>query len=313
MFDSLAAFKAVADASRLRMLQVLARTELAVTDLTQILRQSQPRVSRHLKVLTDAGLVERHKEGAWVYYRLAGQGRAAEVVRILVDLADSRDAEHLRDVERLQALLAHRSAIAEQFFARHATEWDHIRSLHVAEAEVEAAIVMALTRQPIQSLLDIGTGTGRMLELLAPYAARGIGIDNSREMLSIARAKLESHGLTQMQVRQGDMYDLSCEGTAYDTIIMHQVLHFADDPQAVISKAASVLAVGGQVLIADFAPHDKDFLREQQGHRRLGFSDAQMLDYMTRAGLRAQAAAHLTGGDLTVILWHGVKGETVHG
>lgn len=307
MFETLTAYKAIADSSRLRMMLLLARNELAVTDLTRILRQSQPRVSRHLKILTDAGLIERYKEGAWVFYRMAGKGRAASVASGLVEMASFDCLEHAKDVERLNEIIAVRAGEADIYFASHAAEWDHIRSLHISETEVEVAIVEALAKRPIGHFLDIGTGTGRVLEVMAPYVGRGVGIDISREMLGLARARLETRGFDHCQVRLGDMYDLPKDDDGFDTITLHQVLHFADDPQQVVAEASSVLRPEGQILVVDFAPHDKEFLRDEHSHRRLGFADDQVLNYLSETGLRGEVVNHLTGGELTVTLWRAEK------
>jgi ubiquinone/menaquinone biosynthesis C-methylase UbiE/DNA-binding transcriptional ArsR family regulator len=303
MIDILSAFKAVADGSRLRMLVLLAQAELAVTDLTRLLRQSQPRVSRHLKVLTDAGLIARHKEGAWVFYRLAASEATGEVAQILAGLAARDSADVARDAVRLAELMRERAAAADAFFATNAVSWDALRSLHVAEAEVERAMMQALVPRKPKSLLDIGTGTGRVLEVMAPYIERGMGIDVSREMLNMARVKLEQQHLGHCQVRQGDMYDLPKDAGGFDAITFHQVLHYADDPRAAVQEAAKVLSPHGRIVVVDFAPHDKDYLREEQAHRRLGFTDDQVLGWMREAGLKAEVLNHLRGGDLTVTVW----------
>jgi ubiquinone/menaquinone biosynthesis C-methylase UbiE/DNA-binding HxlR family transcriptional regulator len=303
MTDILSAFKAVADGSRLRMLVLLAQAELAVTDLTHLLRQSQPRVSRHLKVLTDAGLIERHKEGAWVFYRLASAGAAGEVAHALSALAQRDSSDIARDAERLAELMRERAAAADAYFATNAASWDALRSMHVSEAEVERAMMAALISRKPKSLLDIGTGTGRVLEVMAPHIERGMGIDVSREMLNMARVKLEQKQIGHCQVRQGDMYDLPKDAGGFDAITFHQVLHYADDPRAAVMEAAKVLSPRGRILVVDFAPHDKDYLREEQAHRRLGFTDDQVLGWMREAGLDAEVLDHLRGGDLTVTVW----------
>jgi ubiquinone/menaquinone biosynthesis C-methylase UbiE/DNA-binding transcriptional ArsR family regulator len=303
MTDILSAFKAAADGSRLRMLVLLAHAELAVTDLTRLLRQSQPRVSRHLKVLTDAGLIERHKEGAWVFYRLASVGVAGEVAHALSLLAQRDGSDIARDGERLTELMHERATAADAYFATNAASWDALRSMHVSEAEVERAMMAALVSRRPKSLLDIGTGTGRVLEVMAPHIERGMGIDVSREMLNMARVKLEQKQLSHCQVRQGDMYDLPKDSGGFDAITFHQVLHYADDPRAAVLEAAKVLSPKGRILVVDFAPHEKEHLREEQAHRRLGFTDDQMLGWMREAGLNAAVLDHLRGGDLTVTVW----------
>jgi ubiquinone/menaquinone biosynthesis C-methylase UbiE/DNA-binding transcriptional ArsR family regulator len=305
MNQALAAFKAVADPSRLRMLVLLSRAELAVTDLTRLLRQSQPRVSRHLKVLTDAGLIERHKEGAWVYYRMATSGDTGRLARTLADVAATDDEALERDLHRLAELAAERETAAETYFATNAQSWDDLRSLHVAESEVEQAMIEALTPHKPRALLDIGTGTGRVLELMAPFIERGVGFDVSREMLNLARARLERLQLGHCQVRQADMYDLPKDAGQFDAITFHQVLHYAEEPAAAIDEAARHLQPGGRLLVIDFAPHDKEFLRTDHAHRRLGFADDMMAGYLQSAGLAASVLGHLRGGDLTVTMWAG--------
>src|SRR2546422_152006 len=223
------ALKAAAEATRLRILALLAEAELTVSDLTDILRQSQPRISRHLKLLAEAGLVERFREGSWAFFRLAERGGNAALARELIARLDSADATVARDRERLAAVRAARTAAAQAYFRRHAAEWDRIRKLHVADEQVETAIRAALADKPFRSLLDLGTGTGRMLELFGEKIERGLGLDLSRDMLALARARLDRAGLRHCSVRQGDIYDLALPKDAFDVVIIHQVLHFLDD------------------------------------------------------------------------------------
>src|SRR5207237_751271 len=157
--------------------------ELTVSDLTEILRQSQPRISRHLKLLADAGLVERFREGSWAFYRLGERSGVAELAQALIARLDPHDAVVARDRERVAQGRATRAAAAQTYFRRHAAEWDRIRKLHAPDAAVEAAIVAALGDKPFRALLDLGTGTGRILEILGPRADRGLGIDMSLDML----------------------------------------------------------------------------------------------------------------------------------
>jgi ArsR family transcriptional regulator len=307
MTTALTILKAAADETRLRILRLLSRSELAVSDLTRILRQSQPRVSRHLKMLADAGLVERHKEGAWVFYRLTGAAPVDGFARALLEFAGHDDAEYRRDDARLDEVRAERIAAADRYFAQNAADWDRIRALYVPEADVEAAVVRLLAQRPIATLLDVGTGTGRMLEVLSAYARTAVGIDISREMLSVARGRLEARGLKHCQVRHGDMYDLPKDAGPFDAILFHQVLHFAEEPRLALQEAASALRDSGRLLVVDFAPHEKEFLREQHAHRRLGFADSYMAEQMAAAGLRATSVDKLPGSDLTVTLWMGEK------
>jgi DNA-binding transcriptional ArsR family regulator len=227
-----ATLKAAGEATRLRILVLLAEAELTVSDLTEILRQSQPRLSRHLRLLAEAGLVERFREGSWAFLRLGERGGLADIARALIGRLDPNDPIIARDHERLAAVRTTRAAAAQNYFRRHAAEWDRIRKLHVADAAVEDAIRMVLTDKPIRALLDLGTGTGRMLELFAGDIERGLGLDLSLDMLALARTRLDRAGLKHCSVRQGDIYDLALPRDSFDLVIVHQVLHFLDDSPA---------------------------------------------------------------------------------
>jgi ubiquinone/menaquinone biosynthesis C-methylase UbiE len=279
------ALKAAGEATRLRILSLLAEAELTVSDLTAILRQSQPRISRHLRLLADAGLVARFREGSWAFFRLAEHDGAADFARGLISRLDASDMTLVRDRERLAAVRAQRASAAQDYFRRHAGEWDRIRKLHVADEAVEQAITAALMDAPINSLLDLGTGTGRMLELLGPHIQRGLGFDLSVDMLAFARARLDRAGLRHCSVRQGDIYDLALPNDSFDAVVIHQVLHFLDDGARAITQAARVLRPGGRLLVVDFAPHGLEFLRDEHAHRRLGFAPETVAEWMKSAGL----------------------------
>ncbi len=310
-FDALnAALKAAGEATRLRVLALVAEAELTVSDLTDILRQSQPRISRHLKLLVEAGLVERFREGAWAFFRLAEGSGSAELARALVARLDANDPVVMRDRERLAAVRKARAEAAQAYFRSHAAEWDRIRKLHVTDEAVEAAISEALGDKPFRSLLDLGTGTGRILELFGPSIERGLGIDLSLDMLLLARARLERAGLRHCSVRQGDIYDLPVPANSFDVVIIHQVLHFLDDGGRAIREAARVLAPSGRLVVIDFAPHDLEFLREEHAHRRLGFADETVAQWMAAAGLDVMLHRSLppeggTDGKVAVSLWLG--------
>jgi ArsR family transcriptional regulator len=301
-----AMLRAAGDPTRLRLLLLLRQAELTVSELIEIVGQSQPRVSRHLKLLCDAGLLERFKEGSWVFYRAADAGAGAELGQVLSSLAGAQEA----DLQRLAQVREARAAEAAAYFKENAAEWERIRSHHAPEKDVEAAIARHMASAPIEHLLDAGTGTGRMLELLGPQVKRAVGLDVSPEMLAIARDRLMRAGLTQCQVRLGDTYRLPFPNggglAGFDAVLFHQVLHYLDDPGAAVAEAARVMRSGGRLLIADFAPHDLEFLRNDFAHRRLGFSDREVQGWFSAAGLKALAsdtiAAH--GREkLTVKLW----------
>lgn len=300
-------FQSVSDPTRLRILALLTRMELSVGELAQLLEQSQPRVSRHVRILADAGIVERRKEGSWVFLAIAYRDRTRPLLELIESWSDpATRAAFDRDSERLDAVRADRAEAAERYFAAHADAWDSIRSLHVAETEIERAIDAALAGRGLGTFVDIGTGTGRMLELFAPRADQAIGIDRSSEMLRLARVKLASAGV-HSSLRQGDMYALPLAGGTADCVIIHQVLHFAHAPAEAIAEAARVLAPGGTLLVADFAAHEREELRIRDAHLRLGFADDVMTDWFAAAGLAVDHIEHLEGGELTVTIWRGLK------
>jgi ubiquinone/menaquinone biosynthesis C-methylase UbiE/DNA-binding MarR family transcriptional regulator len=310
----LTALRAAGEHTRLRLLALLRRAELTVSELTRILGQSQPRVSRHLKLLCDAGLLERSPEGAWVFYRLADHGLGAQLARTLLELVPANDAQLGRDLQRLDTIIKDHAAAAAEYFRRNATDWDSIRSLYVPEAKVEQAMLEALNDKPIEELLDLGTGTGRILQVFASHIKRGLGIDSSREMLAVARANLEALGLRHCQVRHGDIYNLPIADASVDAVTIHQVLHFLDNPAAAVLEAARTLKPGGRLLIVDFARHQLEFLRTEFAHRRLGFTDDEVMSWCRAAGLVDPNVRHLSASaksadKLTVSLWTSIQSK----
>jgi ubiquinone/menaquinone biosynthesis C-methylase UbiE/DNA-binding MarR family transcriptional regulator len=303
MESVLAGLRAAAEPTRLRLLALCARAELTVSELTAILGQSQPRVSRHLKLLCEAGLLDRLREGSWVFYRLSQRTAASALARLLAGLVPDDDPTAALDRERLDQIKRARAESASAYFRANAAQWGQIRSLYIDESEVERALLDLVPAGETRELLDIGTGTGRMLEILAPRAEHAIGIDASREMLTIARVNLERAGLRNCSIRQGDMYQLPLPGASFDTVVIHQVLHYADRPAEAVREAARVLRAGGRLVIVDFAPHALEFLRTDHAHRRLGFADDEILDWCRAAGLEPARARHLPGSPLTVSIW----------
>lgn len=300
-------FQALADPTRLRILALLRAMELSVGELAQVLGQSQPRVSRHIKILSDAAIVERRKEGSWVFLTLAPGITDQPMFALMDRWEDGPSAEMFAaDCQRTDAIRAERADAANRYFAAQAETWDQIRSMHIAESEVERAIQDALGQQTLGRLVDIGTGTGRMIELLAHRSAQAIGIDRSSEMLRLARVKLEAAGIAS-SLRQGDMYALPLADESADCVIIHQVLHYAHAPAAAISEAARILAPGGTLLVVDFAAHEREELRIKDAHIRLGFEDESMRGWFGTAGIEIDRIDHLTGGELTVSLWRGTK------
>ena len=297
--------RAAGEPTRLRVLALLAREELAVAELVQILGHSQPRVSRHLKLLNEAGLVERFPDGAWVFYRLCGAEPQRSLVHAVLDRLPEDEGELRHDLERLEAVRAERVHEASAYFARNAARWDEIRSLYVSESAVEAAIQKAAPAAYTR-LIDLGTGAGRMLTLLGSKARHALGLDLSQQMLNIARAEVARAGLASVELRHGDIYATGLPTASADLVVMHWVLHYLVDPGAAVAEAARLLACGGQLLIVDFAPHGLEYLRQAHQHRRLGFSDEEIARWMEPAGLALEPALALEpeGEEgLTVKIW----------
>jgi ubiquinone/menaquinone biosynthesis C-methylase UbiE/DNA-binding MarR family transcriptional regulator len=288
MDELLVGLRAIAESTRVRLLFVLSHGEFNVSELTQILGQSQPRVSRHLKLMVEAGMVSRHKEGNWVLFRLREEGLGGALSRAIVDMLPAHDEALTRDLARLESIRNQRVELAARYFSSNAANWEKLRSLHIREEDVETAMQGILGSNRVKTLVDLGTGTGRMLELFSGQSDQAIGIDTSREMITIARAKLEKHGRRHAQVRQGDLYALPFANASTDLVIIHQVLHYLDDPARALIEARRVMHPNGRLLIVDFAPHDLEALRSEHAHRRLGISTEQITTWFNRAGLTLQ-------------------------
>lgn len=309
MDELLAGLKAIAETTRIRILFVLSHGELNVSELTYVLGQSQPRVSRHLKLMAEAGLLSRNKEGNWVLFRLRSEGVGGALARSLVDMLPGKDAVLSGDLSRLEEVRRQRDEKAQAYFSANAAHWSSLRSLHVDEANVEQAMRQLVGSKAIDTLVDLGTGTGRVLELFGTVARDLHGIDASREMLAIARANLEKHGFRRAELRQSDIYALPLADASADLVTIHQVLHFLDEPQRALLEARRILRPDGKLLIVDFAPHELEELREEHAHRRLGISAEQMTAWFTRAHL--QLVRHMvldppwlkSRKGLTVSLW----------
>ncbi len=313
--STLSVFRAVGEETRLRIMALLARGELTVSELTQILGQSQPRVSRHLKILADAALVERHREGAWMFYRIAGGAEADPardaLVAAISAIGEDGDRIVARDAERFAQSRQARADQAAAYFQENAAEWSRLRNLHLPESDIERQIVDIAGKGSVDVFVDLGTGTGRMLEIFADRFTQGVGYDLSHEMLSIARNNLEQAGVTHAQARHGDLFSLPMENGAADIVCIHHVLHYLAEPEAAVREAARILKPGGRIIISDFAPHDLEFLREEHAHRRLGFADAEVKQWCARANLRLERTQTLspTGAGkgaakkLTVKIW----------
>ncbi len=307
--ELLNALKAAGEATRIRILALLTEGELNVKDLTRILGQSQPRISRHLKLMTEAGLIERFREGSWVYFRLSEDNGVGRLAREILSELNPEDTSLVRDRARAAMVKQERSDEAQAYFKEHAAEWDRIRSLYLSEEDVENAMLKALGKGPLGTMIDLGTGTGRILELFSSQIDRGIGVDMNPDMLAYARSKLEEAGLSHCQVRQGDIFNIPLDDDVADVVIIHQVLHFVEDAAAAIAEAGRLLNDNGKLVIVDFAPHELEYLRDEYAHLRLGFTKEYMQQCIEKCGLHFKSYKNLppsgqkASEQLTVSLW----------
>lgn len=307
MEDLLTALRAAGEATRLRILAVLARSELTVSELCRVLGQTQPRVSRHLRLLCEAGILVRHAQGTSAFYRPARTGRGRELFDAVLPLIDDEDPGLQSDLRRLAIIREERAEAAAAYFESVATDWDRMRTRHVADDEVEAAMLQAVDGLKVAQLVDVGTGTGRVLEIFADQIEHGLGLDLSQQMLDLARSRLDQLGLKNCAVRQGNAYDLGLAAGSADVVVLHHVLHFLDDPATSIGEVARTLRPGGRLLVVDFAPHSDEAMRADYAHHWLGFHDEDIEGWCTDVGLVDVTAQHLALDDtddaLTVTLW----------
>jgi ubiquinone/menaquinone biosynthesis C-methylase UbiE/DNA-binding transcriptional ArsR family regulator len=307
------ALRALADLTRLRIVRLVATMELAVGEIAQVLGQSQPRVSRHVAILCEAGFAERRREGSWIFLR-AGAGATGSVAARLAQVLAAAEADDPDfgavcegDRRKLAAIRAGRESQAQEYFAAHAGNWDELRRLHSADAQVEAALAGALEPQPLGRVLDVGTGTGRMAEIFAGRSEHIVALDKSPAMLRVARARLQHLGSERIEMIQGDFADLPLPAASIDTVLFHQVLHFAQNPAEALREAARVTRQGGRIAIVDFAAHQREELRERYAHARLGFEDEQIEMLLGQAGYTASRPIALDEGELVVKIWIGTR------
>ena len=300
------ALRSIGEPTRLRVLALLSHGELAVGELVQILQLSQPRLSRHMKFLTSAGLVERLPEGAWVFYRLPAEGPSRDLIDSILEFLPGDHPELARDLVNLEGVRRMRQGAAEDYFNTRAEDWDDVRGEHYPAPDVEQALLKAAGEREYDYLIDFGTGTGRMITLFGDRVKRAEGIDLSHKMLTIARTNLERAQMPQASVRFGDVTAPPFSENTADLVTIHQVLHYMDQPERIISEAARILKPEGRLIIVDFAPHDLEFLRTEHEHRHLGLKDELVESWMRSAGLSPKSPCHLTSENntnLTVTIW----------
>jgi len=307
MDDLLLALRAAGEATRLRIIAVLDRGELTVSELCRVLGQTQPRVSRHLRLLCEAGILARNAQGTSAFYRPAREGRGRDLFDAILPLIDESDPGMQGDLRRLATIRSERAEAAAAYFEAVASDWDRMRTRHVGDDEVEAAMLAAVEDLSIGQLVDVGTGTGRVLEIFADRIEHGLGLDLSNQMLDLARSRLDQLGHRHCSVRQGNAYDLGLDAGSVDVAVLHHVLHFLDDPATSIAEVARTLRPGGRLLIVDFGPHTEESMRSDYAHHWLGFSDDEVAQWCGDIGLIDVSVEHLTLADaddgLTVTLW----------
>ncbi len=310
--DLLEKLKAAGEPTRMRLLALLRDNDLSVGELVQVLGQSQPRLSHHLKNLSEAGLAERLPEGAFVFYRAARKGPGLVFLDRLFEQIDAATSEFQVDRDKLREVILARAASAAAYFSSIAENWDSLRALHFPNEAIEDTLLDLAGPGPYRRVVDFGTGTGRMLMLFSPRASESEGIDFSHRMLTVARANLEQAGVSNSRVRFGDVTAAPFEDSSADLVIVHQVLHYLDKPGDAIAEAARVLMPGGKLLVIDFAPHDLEFLRSDHGHRRLGVRHDALEGWARHAGLELESPRSFDppqqgAPGLTVNIWRATK------
>ena len=303
------ALKALAHGERLRILALLSHGELTVSELTQILGLSQPRVTQYIKSLEAAGIIERLKEGSWVFSRLRrGQEGLSAIVAATLAALPRDDAHLAADRRRLDDIRDKRAAAAQAFFADVANDRGQLGDEYLPQADIEAAIRDALGQRTFAHMVDLGTGTGRMLTLLADRVESGVGLDTSSDMLRVARHRLVEKDQAHLRVRHGDLHASPLPAGSAELVTLHQVLHYLDDPDEAIREAARLLTPGGTLLVVDFATHERDDFRDQYNHRRLGFSDAEIADAMAGCGILLSGTRAIAAPDRPdVKVWVGTR------
>jgi ArsR family transcriptional regulator len=297
------ALRAAAEGTRLRVLALAAGGQFCVMEFAEILGQSQPRLSRHLRLLCEAGLLERTREGSNTWFTLPPPGDdGGSLARLLLARIPADDPLVAADRRQAARVLAERARAASESFQRAGADWDEMRALKLPAAAVERALLDLLPPAAIGRMLDIGTGTGGLLESLAPRVSAAIGVDASRSMLALARTRLARPGLDHCSVRQADMYRLPFTDGSFDLVVMQMVLHYAEDPETALIEAARVLRPGGRLVIVDLVPHRDREAFFRLAHRWEGFPDVVIIAWLASAGLTVHRA-QIVSGPLDVRIW----------
>lgn len=297
-FDAyLDALRAIAEPTRLRLVRLCAQGELTVSELTRILGQSQPRVSRHLKLLQDAGLLTRFREQHWVFYRIPEATGTSQWVQDVLAAIPADDQITL-DQQRLDEVRTARAKLSETYVETEVPDWLQLHAFHGDEQRFADAVTRVLSDAPVGHLLDIATGTGRMLRMVGALADSGVGIDLSKKMVMVARSALADAGLSHLTVRQEDMYQMRFPTNHFDTVTIDQVLYLASNPDALIAEAARVLKPSGRLLLVAFtAAH-----HAQSSAPKVSIRLDDITQWLTDAGLRIETHTTLPGSVLDISL-----------
>jgi DNA-binding transcriptional ArsR family regulator len=291
------ALKAISEPTRFRLVRLCAQGELTVSELMRIVGQSQPRVSRHLKLLQDAGILERFREQHWVFYRVAQEEHYQLLVSGLIKQIEKNETIIQLDQSRLIELQAARATLSETFIETELPDWLRLHEYHGDTARFESAVQDALAEKTVGHLLDVATGTGRMLKIVGPLASSGVGIDLSKKMVTVARSVLAESGLAHLTVRQEDMYQMRFAARHFDTITIDQVLYFATNPDALIKETARVLKYGGRLLVVAFTAS-----KTAKTPPSVGIELSDIQQWIESAGLKITNTNILPGDSLDISL-----------
>jgi len=286
-------YKALADPTRLRLIAILDRGEFTVQELVEILAMGQSRVSRHLKILLEAGILMVKREGTWAYYRLAiASSPLSQQLPLLRESFAGQDQVG-RDVQAAAGVLAHRRRRSQAFFDRHAHQWDHLVRELLPTPDYREQLLAAVP--PCETLVEVGVGTGSLLEPLSRRARAVIGVDHSPAMLQAARDALRVATLVNVDLRLGEMEHLPLESSVADVVLLNMVLHHAASPEAVIDEMARVLRPGGRLLVVDLLRHQSEWVREKLADQWLGFTCDEVCDWSRRAGFPSPSCDVVSG------------------
>jgi ArsR family transcriptional regulator len=298
-------FKALADPCRLRLVAILLNGEFTVQELTRIMDMGQSRISRHLKILSEAGVLSVKRQGTWSYYRAGEANSFFAGIRPAFQREIEALPQRSQDLAAVAEVLDERRRRSQEFFDRHARQWDDLARTLLPVPEYRQNLLELVPSDV--TVLEIGIGTGGLLAELAVKAAKVIGVDHSPAMLEEARRRLVDRGVSGVELRLGEMSHLPLPDASVGCVVANMVLHHAADPAAVLTETRRVLAAGGVLLLADLARHERETAREQLADQWLGFEEEELTDWLKGAGfinITIDRIAATTGQE-TVLLVRG--------